>query len=446
MYKIRVGLISLGCDKNRVDSEIILNNLNAEYSLVSDMKKADVIIVNTCGFIESAKQESIDTILEMSKYKREFNCKILIVTGCLTQRYGKQLVELLPEVDIMLGVNDYDKLNKNIERCFKSSDKKICNFSYSDVRINEGKRIITTPFYIAYVRIAEGCDNHCTYCIIPKIRGGYRSRKMESILNECRDLASQGVKEIILIAQDTTKYGMDLYGCKQLHKLMHCISLIEGIKWIRVLYCYPEEITDDIINEIAENNKICKYIDIPVQHISDKILKAMGRKGRKSEITENINKLRNKVKNIIIRTTLIVGFPGENEKDFQELKDFVVNMKFDKLGVFKYSREEGTPAYSMSDQVPKDIKVQREGEIMLLQQNISKNINKLKVGKIYLVMLEGQKDGMYYGRSYEMAPDIDGIIYVKGKDSLKVGSMVRVKITNSFEYDLMGVVCDEFSE
>ncbi|MCH3963960.1 MAG: 30S ribosomal protein S12 methylthiotransferase RimO [Clostridium sp.] len=446
MYKLRVGLISLGCDKNRVDSEIILNNLNAEYNLVADMKEADVIIVNTCGFIESAKQESIDTVLEMSKYKSEFNCKILIVTGCLTQRYGKELSELLPEVDIMLGVNDYDKLNESIKIHFKDNDKKICNFNYSDVKINEGKRIITTPSHTAYVRIAEGCDNFCTYCIIPKIRGRYRSRKIESILDECRDLADKGVKEIILIAQDTTRYGIDLYGSKQLHKLMKRISMIDGIEWIRVLYCYPEEITDEIIDEIAENKKVCRYIDIPVQHISDRILKAMGRKGRKSQIIENINKLRSKVKDIVIRTTLIVGFPGENEEDFKELKNFVKNMKFDKLGVFKYSREEDTPAYSMRNQVPEDIKVQREGEIMLLQQDISKNINELKVGRTYLVIVEGRKDDMYYGRSYEMSPDIDGVIYIKGSNSLEMGSMIKVKITNSFEYDLMGVVCDEFSE
>lgn len=446
MYKLKVGLISLGCDKNRVDSEIILNNLSMQYDIISDVRKADIIIVNTCGFIESAKQESIDTILEMAKYKEQFNCKILVVTGCLTQRYGDELAGLLPEVDIMLGVNDYDKLNRSIEEYIQNRESKIYDFNYSDVKINEGKRILTTPYYTAYVRIAEGCDNFCTYCIIPKIRGRYRSRKMESILNECKELAVHGVKEIILIAQDTARYGIDIYGHKLLNELMHGISMIKGIEWIRLLYCYPEEITDKIIDEISQNHKVCNYIDMPIQHISDKILKTMGRKGRKSDIIQNINKLRKKVKNIVIRTTLMVGFPGEDERDFEELKNFISYMKFDKLGVFRYSREEDTPAYSMKNQVSEDIKVQRRGELMFLQQKISKKINDSKIGRIYSVILEGQKDKYYYGRSYEMAPDIDGLIYIKSNKKLKEGSMIKVQITDSLEYDLMGVVYDEFSK
>lgn len=446
MNKLRVGLISLGCDKNRVDSEIILNNLRMDYEIVSDLKQSDIIIVNTCGFIESAKQESIDTIIEMSKYKQNFNCKILIVTGCLTQRYGKELGDLLPEVDIMLGVNDYDKLNESIKKYVENKDDKVYSFNYSDLNINEGRRVITTASHTAYVRIAEGCDNCCTYCIIPKIRGKYRSRKIESILKECKELAEQGVKEIILIAQDTSRYGIDLYGKKVLPKLLHNISEIENIKWIRILYCYPEEITMELIDEMAKNDKVCKYIDIPLQHISDDILKCMGRKGRKIKILENINNLRRKIPNITIRTTLIVGFPGETEENFCELKEFIKDIKFDKLGVFKYSREEGTPAYSMENQVPEDIKVERQGEIMFLQQNISREINKNKVGKTYEVILEGKKDEDYYGRSYEMSPEIDGVVYIKSKNKLKIGSVVNVKITDSFEYDLMGVVWDEFSK
>lgn len=446
MNKLRVGLVSLGCDKNRVDSEIILNNLRMEYDVVSDLKQADIIIVNTCGFIESAKQESIDTIIEMSEYKDDFNCKILIATGCLTQRYGEELAHLLPEVDIMLGVNDYDKLNEDIKKYIENENDKVYSFNYSDLNINEGDRIITTTSHTAYVRIAEGCDNCCTYCIIPKIRGKYRSRKMESILKECEDLSQQGVKEIILIAQDTSRYGIDLYGKKMLSELLHNISEIKNIKWIRILYCYPEEITTELINEMAENDKVCKYIDIPLQHISDDILKAMGRKGRKSKIVENINNLRKSIPNIVIRTTLIVGFPGETEENFNELKSFIENARLDKVGVFKYSREEGTPAYSMKNQISEDIKVERQGEIMMLQQKISRKINKSKIGKIYETILDGKENEIYYGRNYEMSPEIDGIIYINSKDDLKIGSIVNVKVTDSFEYDLMGVVCDEFSK
>ncbi|MBP2031681.1 ribosomal protein S12 methylthiotransferase [Clostridium algifaecis] len=446
MNKLRVGLVSLGCDKNRVDSEIILNNLRMEYDVVSDLKQADIIIVNTCGFIESAKQESIDTIIEMSEYKDDFNCKILIATGCLTQRYGEELAHLLPEVDIMLGVNDYDKLNEDIKKYIENENDKVYSFNYSDLNINEGDRIITTTSHTAYVRIAEGCDNCCTYCIIPKIRGKYRSRKMESILKECEDLSQQGVKEIILIAQDTSRYGIDLYGKKMLSELLHNISEIKNIKWIRILYCYPEEITTELINEMAENDKVCKYIDIPLQHISDDILKAMGRKGRKSKIVENINNLRKSIPNIVIRTTLIVGFPGETEENFNELKSFIENARLDKVGVFKYSREEGTPAYSMKNQISEDIKVERQGEIMMLQQKISREINKSKIGKIYETILDGKENEIYYGRNYEMSPEIDGIIYINSKDDLKIGSIVNVKVTDSFEYDLMGVVCDEFSK
>lgn len=440
MNKLRIGLISLGCDKNRLDSEIMLSNLNKEYKLVQNPKLADVIIINTCGFIESAKQESIDTILEMSQYKGKFNCKLIVVTGCLAQRYGKELMKLLPEIDIMLGVNNYDKLNESIKKCIETNQSKIYNCDYSDSNINEGKRILTTSTYTAYLRIAEGCDNHCTYCIIPKIRGKYRSRTIENIVKECNDLANQGVKEVILIAQDTTRYGIDIYGKKMLQVLIQKISKINGIQWIRILYCYPEELTDEIINEIAVNDKVCKYIDVPIQHISDPILKLMGRRGRKSDIIKNINKLRDKVKGISIRTTIIVGFPGETEDNFQELKNFVSDMKFDNLGVFKYSKEEGTAAAEMKDQISEEIKSAREGELMILQQQVINSINKRKIGNTYEVIVEGKKGQLWYGRSYEMAPDIDGVIYIKCEKTLKVGTMVNVKITRSLKYDLVGVV------
>jgi ribosomal protein S12 methylthiotransferase len=444
--KLKVGLISLGCDKNRIDSEIILSHINMDNTIVNNPKEADVIIINTCGFIESAKQESIDTILEMSKYKERFSCKLIVVTGCLTQRYGKDLMELLPEIDIMLGVNDYDKLNESIIKCMEDKNSKFYSCNYSDSSINEGKRILTTASFTAYLRIAEGCDNFCTYCIIPKIRGKYRSRNIENILEEAKNLAAQGVKEIILVAQDTTRYGIDIYGQKMLSKLINEISKVEGIQWIRILYCYPEEITDELIDEIANNDKVCKYLDIPVQHISDDILKLMGRRGRKQEIINNINKLRTKVDGIVIRTSIIVGFPGESEENFNELKDFIKEIKFDKLGVFKYSQEEGTPAAEMKEQVDEDIKQKREEELMMLQQAISKDINDSKINRTYEVIIEGKDKEVWYGRSREMAPEIDGLIYFESNKNLQIGTMVKVKITNSSEYDLIGVVCNEFSK
>ncbi|AWI04014.1 30S ribosomal protein S12 methylthiotransferase RimO [Clostridium drakei] len=442
MDNLKVGLISLGCDKNRIDSEIILSNIKANNEIVSDAKKADIIIVNTCGFIETSKQESIDTILEMAKYKNKYNCKLLVVTGCLTQRYGKELMELMPEIDVMLGVNDYDKLNESIDKCIKNSEEKVYSCEYTDIGVNEGERILTTPSHTAYIRIAEGCNNFCTYCIIPKIRGKYRSRSMENIIKEAQSLSKQGVKEIILVAQDTTRYGTDIYGKKALSELIRKLSKIENIHWIRVLYCYPEEITEELIDEIATNSKVCKYLDIPLQHISNNVLKAMGRRGTKEEILNNINKLREKVKNIVLRTSIIVGFPGETDEDFQELKDFIKEEKIDKLGVFKYSREDGTPAALMKNQIDESIKESREEELMSVQQGISKQINSSKIGRIYEVIVEG-KEEEWYGRSYEMTPEIDGLVYFNSDENLKVGSIVNVRITHSLEYDLIGVVCDE---
>lgn len=445
MNKLKVGLISLGCDKNRIDSEIILSNINMDNVIVNNPKESDVIIVNTCGFIESAKQESIDTIIEMSKYKERYNCKLIVVTGCLTQRYGKELMELLPEIDIMLGVNDYDKLNESIKNCIDNKDAKVYSCNYSDSTINEGKRILTTASHTAYLRIAEGCDNFCTYCIIPKIRGKYRSRSIENILEEAKSLAKQGVKEVIIVAQDTTRYGIDIYGEKMLSKLINEISKVDGIEWIRVLYCYPEEITDELINEIASNNKVCNYLDIPIQHISDDILKLMGRRGRKKEIISNLNKLREKIGDIVIRTSIIVGFPGESKENFDELKDFIREIKFDKLGVFKYSQEEGTPAAEMEKQIDEDTKKKREEDLMLLQQNISKEINASKMNRIYRVLIEGEgkEKNLWYGRSCEMAPEIDGLIYFQSDKTVKTGDIVDIKIIDSSEYDLMGVVCNE---
>lgn len=358
MEKFKVGMVSLGCDKNRIDSEILLGTISNEYEITNNPKEADIIIVNTCGFIEKAKEESINTILEMAQYKTNYKCKLLIATGCLTQRYGEELKNLMPEIDIMLGVNDYKKLHKLI-REFISEQKTSLQVNYSDSNINEGKRILTTASQTAYLRIAEGCNNFCTYCIIPKIRGKFRSRNMENILKEAEGLSKQGVKEIILVAQDTTLYGSDIYGEKKLHILIKELAKIQGIEWIRVLYCYPEEIYEELVDEVASNKKVVKYLDLPIQHISSKILKRMGRKTNKEDIIEKIDLIRSKIKGINLRTSLIVGFPGEEEEDFEELKDFLKEYKLDKVGVFTYSREEGTPAAKMENQIDENIKEKR---------------------------------------------------------------------------------------
>ncbi len=442
MNKFKVGIVSLGCDKNRIDSEIILGEIGKQYEIVSNPQVADIIIVNTCGFIESSKQESIDAIIEMAEFKTENNCKILVATGCLTQRYGEELLELIPEIDILLGVNSYDKLIESIDS-FITSNEKVLNTNFSDSIINSGDRVITTGTSTAYIRISEGCDNFCTYCIIPKIRGKYRSRKIEDILDEAEKLSSKGVKELIIVAQDTTRYGEDLYGVKKLPELLREISKIQGIQWIRVLYTYVEEITEELIQELSTNPKICKYIDMPIQHISNSVLKRMNRRGTKEEIISKIHKIRAIVPNISLRTSLIVGFPGETEAEFEELKDFVKEIKFDKLGVFKYSQEENTPAALMTNQITDEIKAIREEELMLLQQEISRTINLNKIGRTYTVLVEGSKKSQYFGRNFEMSPEIDGAIYFKCDKLIEVGKIVNVKITSTLEYDMLGVVENE---
>lgn len=442
LFKYKVGLISLGCDKNRVDSEIILGKMSKNYQITNKADEADIIIVNTCGFIEKAKQESIDTILEMAKYKQNSNCKLLIATGCLIQRYGNDLNELIPEIDIMLGVNDYEKIDKLINDFIDNHQKSLL-INYSDRNINDGERILTTASHTAYIRIAEGCNNFCTYCIIPKIRGKFRSRDIESILNEAKLLSESGVKEIILVAQDTTMYGTDIYNEKRLHILLRELSKIEKIKWIRLLYCYPEEIYDELIDEIANNEKVLKYLDIPIQHISSRILKLMGRKVNKEDIINIIDKLRNKINNIVLRTSLIVGFPDENENDFNELKEFLTEYKLDKVGVFSYSQEENTPAAEMSNQISEEIKQKREKEIMLLQRGISASINKLKINNIYDILVEGYNGKNYYGRSFEMAPEVDGKVIFKSDQDIQIGSFIKIKVTSCMDYDLVGVVSYE---
>lgn len=445
MEKFKVGMVSLGCDKNRVDSELILGTINKYYEITNNPKEADIIIVNTCGFIEKAKQESIDTILEMASYKTEHKCKMLIATGCLTQRYGDELLEQMPEIDILMGVNDYMKLHKLILEFIKEQ-KQISSASYSDLSINEGDRILTTNKHTAYVRIAEGCNNFCTYCIIPKIRGKFRSRSIENILKEVENLASQGVKEVILIAQDLTNYGVDIYNGKMLHKLIKEISNVENIEWIRLLYCYPEEIYEELIEEMAQNDKVVKYLDLPIQHISDKILKLMGRKTNKNDIIDIIERLRERIPAITLRTSLIVGFPNENNEDFNELKDFIQEYKLDNVGVFSYSREEGTPAAIMNGQLDEDIKDARLKELMLTQRKVMLSLNDLKIGNIYDTIVDGSNGEYFIGRNYAMSPEIDSVIYIRKSKQLKIGDIVKVRITGIQEYDLIGDVIDESSK
>lgn len=445
MSKFKVGMVSLGCDKNRVDSELILGSINKFYEITNNPKDAEIIIINTCGFIESAKQESIDTILEMAEYKKTHKCKMIIATGCLTQRYGDELLELIPEIDILMGVNDYMKLHKLIVDFIKT-EQRVSSTTYKDEGVNEGERILTTNSHTAYLRIAEGCNNFCTYCIIPKIRGKFRSRSKESILAEANSLVNQGVKEIILIAQDLTNYGEDLYRKNQLHVLVNELSEIEGLEWIRLLYCYPEEITDELIEVIANNPKVMKYLDLPIQHISNNILKMMARKTNKETIIDKIDLLREKVPGITLRTSLIVGFPGETEEDFNELCSFLKDYKLDNVGVFTYSQEEGTAAAKLPNQIDEDVKIKRKETLMNIQRGIVRDLNKLKIGNIYDTIIDGSTGEYYIGRNYEMAPEIDGLIYVTKKKTLKKGDIIKVKITNVMEYDLVGDVWDESSK
>ena len=445
MSKFKVGMVSLGCDKNRVDSELILGSINKFYEITNNPKEAEIVIINTCGFIESAKQESIDTILEMAEYKKTHKCKMIIATGCLTQRYGDELLELIPEIDILMGVNDYMKLHKLIVDFIKT-EQRVSSTTYKDEGVNEGERILTTNSHTAYLRIAEGCNNFCTYCIIPKIRGKFRSRSKESILAEATSLVNQGVKEIILIAQDLTNYGEDLYGKNELHVLINEISNIKGLEWIRLLYCYPEEITDELIEVIANNPKVMKYLDLPIQHISNNILKMMARKTNKETIIGKIDLLREKVPGITLRTSLIVGFPGETEEDFNELCRFLKNYKLDNVGVFTYSQEEGTAAAKLPNQVDEDVKIKRKEKLMNIQRGIVKDLNKLKIGNIYDTIIDGSTGEYYIGRNYEMAPEIDGLIYITKGKVLKKGDIIKVKITNIMEYDLVGDVWNESSK
>lgn len=445
MGKVKVGMVSLGCSKNLVDGEIMLGMLqDNNYEIVTNKEEADIIIVNTCAFIESAQQEAIETILEMAKLK-EKKLQKLIVTGCLAQRYKDEIIKEIPEVDAVVGTSSVGDILSAIEN--KGNDniycKEIGNIDYLNHR-----RVVSTSKPTAYVKIAEGCDNFCTYCIIPKLRGRYTSRKIEDIVKETQTLADDGYSEIVLVAQDVTVYGKDIYNQKAIVSLIKEISKIDGIKWIRLLYCYPEEITDDLIKEMKENKKLIKYLDVPIQHASDNVLKRMGRRGTSEYIRNTLDKIRKEIPDVILRTSLIVGFPGETDQDFEILEDFVKEIEFDRLGVFKYSREEGTPAYNLKEQISEAIKEDRYNKIMTIQNEISRNKNKNRLNKVYETIVEKvSDDGIFYeGRTKEEAPDIDGKIYFTAMRDLDIGEYVQTKIVNTDDYDLIGVVEDEFAE
>lgn len=439
---MNILFVSLGCDKNLVDTEVMLGLLASRgHQMVDSEEIADVIVINTCCFIHDAKEESIQTILEMAEYKKAGSCKALIVTGCLAQRYKQEIIDEIEEVDAVLGTTSYDKIVEAIDEAL-AGHTSVEMTDIDALPLVESKRLVTTGGHFAYLKIAEGCDKHCTYCIIPKIRGNFRSVPIERLLKEAEDLVAQGVKEIILVAQETTLYGKDLYGEKSLHKLLRELCKISGLRWIRILYCYPEEITDELIQVIKEEDKICNYLDLPIQHASDGILKRMGRRTSKEQLVEIIGKLRKEIPDIAIRTTLITGFPGETQEQHEELMEFVDEMEFDRLGVFTYSPEEDTPAAVMPDQIPEDVKEDRQAELMELQQEIAFDLAEEMIGREVLVMIEGKvaDENAYVGRTYKDAPNVDGLIFVESEEELMSGDFARIRITGALEYDLMGEI------
>lgn len=435
----KIKVVTLGCEKNLVDSEIMSGLIHQRgFSLVDDKEEATVIIVNTCGFIDAAKEESVNTILELADLKQTANLKALIVSGCLTQRYKEELMKEMPEIDGIVGTGDFDRINDIIDQALQGRKPVYVGnpvFNYEQAL----PRRVTTPRYTAYVKIAEGCDNACTFCSIPIMRGNFRSRSMESVLTEVASLAAQGVKEISLIAQDSTNYGTDLYDRFMLPELLHKVSEVPGVEWVRLHYAYPGFFTDELIEAIAVNPKICKYVDMPLQHSADAVLKRMRRPGRQRDARELIAKIRSRIPDVALRTSLIVGFPGETEEDFQNLKQFVQDVKFDRLGVFTYSLEEDTPAARLPDQVPEDVKERRANELMELQREIAKERNGMRIGQVLDVLIErydGRND-VYIGRSQFDAPEIDGEVFVSGYKG-NIGDVIKVRITHSFDYDLSG--------
>lgn len=445
---MKILLVSLGCDKNLVDSEVMLGMLAEKgYTFTNDEAEAEIAVVNTCCFINDAKEEIVNAILEMAELKKSGQLKALIVTGCLAQRYQKEIREEIEEVDAIIGTSAIDKIAETIEDAIAGESRE--HMLPLDGKLSGNrKRMVTTGGHYAYLKIAEGCDKRCTYCIIPAIRGEYRSVLMEELTAEAETLAAGGVKELILVAQETTLYGLDLYGEKKLPELLARLCRIPGLYWIRILYCYPEEITDDLIRVIKQEEKICHYLDIPVQHGSDSVLKRMGRKTNSEQIRNMVKKLRENIPDICLRTTLITGFPGETEKDHETLMEFVDEMEFDRLGVFTYSPEEGTPASLMPDQVGEDVKEKRRDAIMELQQEIAYEAAGKMEGKSVDAMIEGKiaDEDAYVARTYKDAPNVDGYLFIHTDRQLMSGDFVKVRITGSYEYDLIGEICDEFTE
>ena len=437
---MKLLFISLGCDKNLVDSEHMLGMLEEKgYTFTDEETEAEVIVINTCCFINDAKEESINTILEMAEYRKSGPCKALIVTGCLAERYRQEILKEIEEVDAVIGTTAYDALPEILEQVFQGK-KELKTEELNRLVRTKAKRQLTTGGHYAHLKIAEGCDKHCTYCIIPRIRGSYRSVPMEQLLEEAKELAEQGVKELILVAQETTLYGIDLYGDKRLPKLLKELCQIRGLRWIRVQYCYPEEITEELIKVLKEEPKLCHYLDLPIQHASDRILKRMGRRTIRKDLEQIIARLREAVPDICLRTTLITGFPGETQEDHEELMAFVDTCEFDRLGVFTYSREEDTPAAQMPDQILEEVKESRQAELMELQQEIAFDKAESMVGRELEVMIEGQVAGenAYIGRTYRDAPNVDGYIFINTEETLISGDFARVRVTGALEYDLIG--------
>ena len=438
----KVSLVSLGCSKNLVDAEEMLGILEDNgFEIVENEEDADIMIVNTCAFIDAAKQESIDCIMDLIEYKKQDSKRVLVVTGCMSQRYKEEILKEIPEVDIVVGTNEYDQIAEILKNHISGDSEVHCSDEY--MSCNNLRRVVTTPPYMAYIKIAEGCDNHCTYCVIPSIRGKYRSRTVEDIVAEARKLVAQGVRELVVIAQDTTRYGLDIYNECRLPELLEALCEVEGIRWIRVHYCYPEMVSDKLIETFAKQEKICKYLDIPIQHCNDRILKLMGRKTNKKEISELILKLRERIPEIIIRTSLIVGCPGETEEEFDELRNFVTETEFDRLGVFAYSQEEGTAAAKLDNQIDDEEKKNRQEIIMIDQAAVSEELNSKKVGKIYEVLVEGYDNiiKQYYGRTYGDSEEIDGKVFFTSKTKYNSGDFADVEITDYMEYDLYGKSC-----
>ena len=437
---MKILFISLGCDKNLVDTEVMLGMLASRgYEMTNDEQEADIIVINTCCFIHDAKEESIQNILEMAEYKKNGSAKALIVTGCMAERYRQEILDEIPEVDEVLGTTAYDRILDAVDAAL-AGQHEVITANLDALPLPETKRLVTTGGHFAYLKIAEGCDKHCTYCIIPKIRGNFRSVPMERLLKEAQDLAEQGVKELILVAQETTLYGKDLYGEKSLPKLLRELCKISGIRWIRILYCYPEEITDELIQVMKEEPKICHYIDLPIQHANDTILKRMGRRTSKQELIDIVQKLRKEIPDICLRTTLITGFPGETQEQHEEVMEFIDTLEFDRLGAFTYSPEEDTPAATFEDQIDEEVKEDRQADIMELQQEIAFDKAEDMIGREVLVMIEGKvaDENAYVGRTYRDAPNVDGLIFINTDVELISGDFAKVKVTGALDYDLIG--------